>query len=274
MRAGFVIVAGAAMVLPIGACHGEAATGAEALLGLAGQICDHARVCGCPAENDTDASCDDTERAMLAAVVDQAMQAGLVFDPTCYELTARIIDGLACGAAFAPTCEQRCTMFHGGLLEGEPCQPQFDDLRTSCARGLVCADGTCQDPCRVRTPTLDGPCDDAHPCVAQQYCDPDMRRCVSLPGSGEACYQGQCDAGAWCDSAGSGLCRALLPLGAACSGHRQCETIYCPAGACEVPPGLDRPCGTQEICASGLVCDGGTGRCAEADRCMLELGSG
>lgn len=202
----------------------------------------------------------------------------VLFDERCLDTLVRRIERAPCGELPIPTCEEDCALYYGTGHEGQACG---GDHQVLCGRGLVCLQGECRDRCAVVLPAHEGEsclgraCDDGLAC-RDRY-DPDARDdievCVALPGAGSPCAEGECAAGAWCDSTSSmPLCRAVGEIGDACRGHGQCVSAYCPAGHCARPPGDGEPCGTNRRCDAGLVCidDGDLEVCrAVAPLCSL-----
>ena len=170
---------------------------------------------------------------------------------------------------------------------GEPCQ------NIGCQPGLVCSwsandQPVCLEPGDAGEPCADWQCKSGLLCSSQMLCiappgegetcvsgqcqegllcDWDLQRCVSPPqGEGQPCPQGVCGSDLWCDQSQvpEGQCLPVLPLAAACTGHRQCDSGYCPRGYCLPLPGLGESCADADGCASGLVCNGFTCQLTQA----------
>lgn len=126
--------------------------------------------------------------------------------------------------------------------EGESCGG-------GCADGLHCIESTCQ--------TLPGEGERCEgQCAEGTWCDWNIQRCAALPdGEGQPCAAGQCGGRLWCDTMND-ECRLRAPFGETCTGHRQCETGFCPAGFCDELPIEGEACAQAGGCANGLVCDG------------------
>jgi hypothetical protein len=138
--------------------------------------------------------------------------------------------------------------------EGEPC-PDWQ-----CALGLVC-DQICREPPGRGEPCASGVC------ATGLYCEWNLGICVPPPdGIGQPCPQGVCAWGLWCDQSQDpeGECQETVPLASPCTGHSQCESLYCPKGYCLPRPELGEDCSETLACASGLVCNGSTCQLAKA----------
>lgn len=128
---------------------------------------------------------------------------------------------------------------------GEPCS------ESGCEEGLGCGiDGRC-------TPLGDiGSRCDVVNCREGLLCDYSVSVCAVPPPAGQPCLSGECARGAYCETTDVSLCVAGQPRGTACTGHRQCESGYCPAGFCDVRPGIGDPCAGSLVCDVGASCDG------------------
>lgn len=163
--------------------------------------------------------------------------------------TRECVDGLFCDWEF-DICRAR------GQL-GDSCD------NVPCAEGWVCNGTVCAAPPNAGSECLSGSC------AAGALCDwnNEIPMCVTAPRDGQPCLFGGCEEGLWCDFSDperpDGLCTLPVAYGEACSGHLQCETVYCPAGYCLDRPGLGEDCSGAGVCARGLVCDGAT--CLETD---------
>lgn len=123
-----------------------------------------------------------------------------------------------------------------------------------CSEGLWCSNAsTCTGPAELGASCYEAPCAD------DLVCDYVTYSCTTPPAIGAPCDQGVCAQGAWCDTSStttSASCRAVLADDAPCSGHSQCESGFCPAGACRPRPRLGEDCSGTLACAKGLSCDG------------------
>lgn len=139
----------------------------------------------------------------------------------------------------------------------------FATCRPRAQAGEVCFEVGCDDGldcgpdglCRARG-ELGADCSFVG-CVDGLLCNYDIMRCAEPPAAGLPCLSGECAPGAWCDnSLDFSLCVAGLPLGDACTGHRQCATGFCPAGFCDARPALGESCAGTLVCEVGASCDG------------------
>lgn len=153
------------------------------------------------------------------------------------------------------------------------CQPTNDGWDAFCRSYAAEGEDCSQRPCGDRLY-----CDDADRCVAAPgegrpclfgvlcadgvVCEPQTTRCVAPPEEGRACIQGECAPGTFCDVAmdptGVGICTARRANDEPCSGHRQCQSGYCPNGYCWPIPLEGDDCRGTDACAGGLVCNGTT----------------
>lgn len=204
-------------------------------------------------------------------------------------------------------CTPPCHYFYGTRLVGQSCEIRGSDV-TDCAQGLLCTSGNeCVNPCAEEPPPTGvkegGDCF-VGDCVDGLYCDLATETCLSLPLAGEPCYErrcaedllcefdtglcrgqpvagercfaSQCPGDLFCetdfgDPNGEQLCYAPQPLAAPCRGHSQCDSGYCPAGVCDVPPSAGEQC--SGVCGEGLDCVATV--CAKADSaiCWIEVPS-
>lgn len=132
--------------------------------------------------------------------------------------------------------------------QGERC----DDV--GCVEGLFCGrSGRCVPPGEA------GEACEGNTCRDGLWCDWDLGQCAPLPnGEGQPCPIGECGGRLWCDTSNDpeGECRLRAPFGDPCTGHRQCESGFCPAGFCVELPLEGESCANANACANGLVCDG------------------
>lgn len=193
----------------------------------------------------------------------------LSLDVECFERIAEALEAGGCDAPINLSCEDYCSPYFGPLLEGQPCT-----YPNSCGRGLVCAAGECRDPCRVPIGREGDRCGDPQgqfdiQCADGLVCGFDFQNeyptCLRLPGPGFPCDMGDCAEGSWCDGSPDGdVCRASKETGAACMGHRECMSVYCPAGFCEDRPVDGEACDVDDVCATGYCLrdeSTGEGRC-------------
>jgi hypothetical protein len=191
---------------------------------------------------------------------------------SCFEVPCA--EGLACDWQ-----TNTCTAAPG---EGEPCYdlPCADDLycdytkdgaycRSYAAAGEDCSQRPCEellwcnDASRcVPAPEEGQPCLFDSICAEGSVCDSGSLVCVAPPPEGQPCASGTCAEGSWCDVAmdpmGVGICAPLRANDEMCSGHRQCQSNYCPNGFCWALPLEGDGCEGAGVCAGGLVCNGTT----------------
>ncbi len=133
---------------------------------------------------------------------------------------------------------------------GESCQGR------PCDDELWCGDG---DRC-IAAPGEGQPCLFSSICEEGLVCtDFDAGTCVAPPEAGAPCVQNECATGSWCETTPDdpvGVCAVAQPTGEMCSGHRQCQSNYCPNGFCWEAPLAGESCAGANVCAPGLVCNG------------------
>jgi hypothetical protein len=134
--------------------------------------------------------------------------------------------------------------------EGESC------WGTPCEAELLCNEGNvCQSP-----PGEGQPCLFGFVCTEGLVCAPLEGLCMPPPAEGQPCPAGECADGAWCDTSTDpdGICTARRANDEPCTGHRQCQSGYCPNGFCWPLPLEGDGCQGAGICGGGLVCNGTT----------------
>lgn len=161
--------------------------------------------------------------------------------------------------------------------EGESCSQQdcrsdlYCDYTTEtcapyAAEGQTCANRPCQDElwcgdtgvC-VAAPEVGDPCLYGSLCSEDSACDFTTNVCTALPTEGQPCVFGSCAPDTWCSTSAmdpTGICTGLLANDERCSGHRQCQSAYCPNGFCWARPSEGESCLGTNLCAEGLVCNG------------------
>jgi len=280
------------LVVALAAC-GEVTTGPVGpeelpLDRLRGQlyraVCERAHAtCRCDqwTIHDTIEECDLQVVALVRTLhdlIDRSVEP-LTYDPRCADDYVRRFDELDCSPrdTIDPvSCEAPCQLVHGDRQAGEPCE-MGGQLINDCASGLLCTQGTCVDLCNGG-PT--GPFARAgdscleRDCAVELDCDPATQRCQPLPAEGEPCPLGRCRTGMFCEPAmigGEPRCTAPIGVGGPCSGHDQCESLYCPAGFCRPSPGEGESCADRRVCGRGLQCE--LDECVPGDAmvCVQEL---
>jgi len=179
------------------------------------------------------------------------------FDQECADRIAQAIAETSCDRLIPEiACADYCKIFYGTRFEGQPCDESRD-----CAQGLICL-GECRDPCKLETVGEGQVCEFAQ-CEPGLSCvqivdgdDESPPTCVRPDGGGEPCGEDTCSSTSWCDNNGPDgpRCRARGGTGAACMGHSQCTTFYCPAGFCAELPGDGEPCSVDGQCRAGSLC--------------------
>ncbi len=175
-------------------------------------------------------------------------------NPVC---RARVGEGASCDSAecqsglscayletpdgnYSATCRPRAQ-------EGQPC------AETACDEGLTCnyQVGLCTPPAGLGQYCVE------LGCIEGALCNYDLGVCVEPPSAGQPCVNSECARDAWCDTTlDVATCTLDLALAAACTGHSQCNSGYCPAGFCDVRPGLGESCAGSLVCELGASCDG------------------
>lgn len=235
------------------------------------------------------AACMDLVRIQVDQLRDVPPMAGVTYDPRCLGERKDQLDELGCDATTAEpdaSCVAPCQPWHGALGVGASCRSS-DDGYSDCAQRLRCniescdtdpmtgentCTGTCADPC-----ASDGPC--AGGCGDDAWCDFETNTCQPLPHTGEPCNAaGLCHAPDFCaldpDDPTITRCFAPAALGDPCMGHSQCESGYCPAGACAELPQKGESCAGTFACARGLQCDNASMKCVVADALVCQQSPG
>jgi hypothetical protein len=219
------------------------------------------------------------------ALRDQPPVAGIVYDPFCVGERVDALDELGCAAELddeVAGCTRPCRILHGERAEGQSCTTTTDGNYSDCGKRLRCdvqecnddrCTGVCADPC---APSSDEGCGG---CGALSYCDYEINECRPLPEEGKPCGSGSyCAEDLLCVTdpvdPTIALCTARGELGAACSGHNQCESGYCPAGACTSLPGRGESCVGTRACDDGLQCDVTSNLCVDGDALVCTISSG
>jgi hypothetical protein len=133
-----------------------------------------------------------------------------------------------CAAALAA---QSCSDWIDGAIPSACAQSGSLGLGATCTSGYQCASDLCDIP--------------ATGCG----------KCNTLPGDGEPCYRGFCDAGLVCNP--SGNCVTPGGAGAACSADSPCaESLACHGGTCGERGGVGAPCASNGECDiyQGTIC--------------------
>ncbi len=174
----------------------------------------------------------------------------VVYDPWCVGAIVDELDELGCGVETDADggCRSPCPAYHGEQLDGQPCIATDDARYSNCTRGLTCVVDACDYHAASDAYLCTGECVD--PCERQVQ-----------PGS--SCTNG-CATDERCDEQ-TGTCQELVEIGEPCSGHSQCASGYCPAGACADQPARGESCAQTFACAAGLTCDTNSYTCVDSD---------
>lgn len=196
--------------------------------------------------------------------------------------------------------EDRAEACHVAITKGLSCVQSLDTLlpRGLASTGLGECAGVFEGLLRTGVPcTSDVACAGDAECVARTD---EERRCRPLPGAGDACAGGRCQAGLACLE---GECTARRRKdGEACAHHDECSSFFCEGTAhfaCSSPVGVGNPCQHDTDCiqlpakksfcssengkctsalAAGAPCDRGSvcqsGYCDSANQCAPLLASG
>lgn len=160
-----------------------------------------------------------------------------------------------------------CAILAQDCPEGQKCVPQPPTWDPVC-RPLDPQPVATGEPCKT-----EGSND---PCAAGLVCSdliPDSGQCVPLCDGGQGCPDGRLCVGF--NGVSFGLClKACDPLMPDCAADEQCTSFSGALPITCVPAGGDAPfgssCKTPPDCASGLLCQYGTGIC-EDDYCCTSL---
>jgi hypothetical protein len=143
------------------------------------------------------------------------------------------------------------------LFPPSPFEPCADALAAQpCSEWI---DGTVPDACLQSGMLATGAT-----CTSGYQCETDLcdipatgcGKCAPLPGVGEPCYRGFCDAGATCNMAGT--CVVPGGLGAACDANTPCAlSLACHGGVCGPRGGVGAPCASDDECDiyGGTLCE-------------------
>jgi hypothetical protein len=266
------VVLGLALVA--GCKDGRTVDEADAAAEQAKTECNLLFECGCEPGYVDEAECVQAREPQYEGLWAPAREAGLTWDGRCLGAALDALDELGCRPPeIGPgdgqdldedaACERPCLPYHGDVELGAPCSNVGGNVFSNCAQGLFCAESVCVDPCDLFANAIaEGePCRDGFEvlgdCAEGLVCDAGASdTCIALPGPGQACPQGACAEGSWCQQIGTdAMCVELLPVGGECDDGRACASAYCQAGTCADVPAEGEPC--TDLCADALFCDGG-----------------
>lgn len=233
-------------LLALSACAGEPDDGlneADAKDEWAEQLCAQATSCGCETGADATA-CAETSSARFLDWQNEARHAQLEFDAACMQRVLDRLSSFACDAV--PMRDEPCdicSVWVGGVAEGQACESDPAPFASRCAQGLNCVAGACVDLCEQGYPTLAegelcwGDDEPLGLCGPGLYCDyVSTQRCAAAVPLGGSCAADPCDSGAYC--AEDETCAPRRAEGEACENDYECETLTCRAQACVAPEAL------------------------------------
>lgn len=214
----------------LGGCKEDAAR--DDAKRLVAEFCESAERCECAADL-ADGDCVGHRTRVWNERIDAGRERELTYDAECFEsqVAAAVEQGCWGAGKYTPhLCESFCAVFHGSKALGADCRG-FDEVVSDCAQGLVCADGTCVEPCQQlsgiavgeRCMTDEG--EMIEDCADGLQCLYETKTCVNLPALGETC-SGACAYGAWCDY-NSSTCVAFQGEGEDCRQLECNADLYC-----------------------------------------------
>jgi hypothetical protein len=227
--------------------------------------------CDCAAGIDQ-AACTEALLPTLDAIRDAAVDAGLEYDADCAERQADWVGELGCAIPTLElfqqaSCALNCPLYHGDAGPGEACQI-VANRATSCAAGLDCVVGVCEDVCFNWRLSEGALCvGTTGVCVTGTHCNfGDTNRCVPTPELGEPCPENICLEFEWCNQAvlPEATCDSIGTVGDTCQSTQACDTGYCTNNVCAAYPIVGEPCSDQ--CAGDLYCQAGI--------CTVKQGNG
>lgn len=259
--------------------------------------CHSVSLCGCAGAVVED-GCDDTLGNRWDARRTEAERLGLRYDAECFETLTAQVEDYDCywPGGSTPLCGSFCAVFHGEQALGEPCEG-LDPQASTCAQGLVCAQGSCAEPCAVLGGRQEGQTcfgeaqgvfDDCaqgldcsalsltcQPLAAQGQscgdlrCQPDLAcqwpegTCQPAASEGQSCQSRECAEDLHCDWAGGQpRCRSYAAAGESCSDRPCMDDLWCNDGnVCVSPPREGDRCSWGSECAEGYVCDTAVDTC-------------
>lgn len=245
------------LALGIASCSARTETHSDAGHELAQRLCAVQSNCNCADELIIPA-CEERVEREFAENERKALNAGLVYHPSCMEDLLEYIDAVGTCESVYPGYGPLCPVYSADVDVGEPCEvfDMFPEM-VSCRFGLGCGDGLCRDNPILPLGAIcseeqaDVPTGWLGHCGEGLHCDSqDTRTCVPvtpIPQAllGEECvhYYG-CIDGNICRPQGDdpepsedrpGACVERTPPGERCTLVYECDRI-CENGFCQVPP--------------------------------------
>ncbi len=193
---------------------------------------------------DNVADCETTLLPLLEEQVALGQSMGLTYEPDCAAAYVAYYSAPGCTAPTAAVIEEiaaavQCQLFTGDATLGTPCTdpPWLLPSAETCAAGLACIAGQCDDPHKAEGDACNGAGQPRQDCEPPLFCDgtttpPTCRARLAI---GESCENvGQCAPGGWCNA--DEICEASLPPGAQCLDARECDLGVCgPDNVCIQP---------------------------------------
>lgn len=244
--------------------------------------------CDCDAglEGSTWATQAECEAAILPSLQEQVelgQSMGLTYEPDCAAAYVAYYSAPGCTAPTGAVIEEiaaavQCQLFTGDDPLGTPCTdpPWLLPSAETCASGLACIAGQCDDPRKGEGDACNGAGRPRQDCEPPLYCDgtttpPTCRARLAI---GESCENvGQCAPGGWCNS--DEICEASLPPGAQCLDARECDLGVCgPDDVCIQPAQVCGPivfeeqdaCEAANVAADVFIEDNSA--CEDAGDCV------
>lgn len=247
-------------------------------LALVAQRCAVVVGCGCipGASNDQVQACTDAQAGTVESTANAAAAAGLLYDGDCAARQVEWFDELGCAIQntellVESNCALNCPLYYGYVGPGEECTV-IADRASSCAKGLDCVGGVCQDICNNWRLAEGATCyNPSNPptgsCVTGTHCDiGQTNRCVATPKLGEPCPDNVCLPGDFCNGFAQpqAICESIKAVGEPCLQASACATGYCTDNVCAPYPGAGEPC--TGACRDDLYC--------QASVCTVKQGIG
>lgn len=235
---------------------------------LIAQQCAQVISCGCGLGSNADVqACIDSLSGSVDNVANAAEAAGLVYDADCAARQVAFYEELGCSIqndelVLGASCALSCQLYHGYVGPGEECTV-IADRASTCAAGLDCVGGICQDVCNnwrlAEGATCYDPIDPpTGSCVTGTHCDiGQTNRCIPTPKRGEPCPGNVCGEGDFCNTVAQpqAICEGIKAVGEPCLEAGACATGYCINSLCAPYPNVGEPCSGE--CRDDLFCLGG-----------------
>lgn len=184
----------------------------------------------------TEAECESRAvSSSLAGLLATGRELGLELDEACVATLASYAGQTTCllNEAGPRWCEDvmPCSILHGTLAEGAPCETSDNGVFSDCAQSLICDrdERTCRPMCDPSPPG------EGQPCATSriEICGPDLycygSSCVKPAVAGESCAAAPCIVGTSCDGS---ACVERGHVGAPCSADVDCLSNNCNLEVC------------------------------------------